>query len=44
VLGKDSSGINIIGEDTVKFDWWIGGYEIVSRDYAKNKKLSEMEE
>ena len=44
VLGKDSNGINIVGEDTVKFDWWIGEYEIISRDYTKNKKLSEIEE
>ena len=44
VLGKDSNGINIIGNSDKEFDWWIKGYEVLNRDYGKNKKLSEIEE
>ena len=44
VLGKDSNGINIIGNSDKEFDWWIKGYEVLNRDYGKNKKLSEVEE
>ena len=44
ILGKDSNGINIIGNSNKEFDWWIKGYEILNRDYGKNKKLSEIEE
>lgn len=43
VLGKDLEGVNIIGENKDSYDWWIEGYEIVSRDYGKNKTLSELE-
>lgn len=44
VLGKDEFGINIIGESKVSNDWWILSYEILDRDYSKNKKLNELEE
>jgi hypothetical protein len=42
VLDKDLEGINIIGESKDSYEWWIEGYEIVSRDYGKNKTLSEV--
>ena len=44
VLGKDSDGTNVIGNSTKEFDWWIKGYEVLNRDYGKNKKLSDIEE
>jgi hypothetical protein len=39
VLGKNSDGINIIGDDPKKEEWWIRRYEIIDRDYKKDSKL-----
>lgn len=39
VLGKDASGINILGDDDVKKEWWLIKYDILERDYNKHKTL-----
>lgn len=39
VVGKDDTGVNILGESKVDFEWWISEYEIIERDYGKNSKL-----
>jgi hypothetical protein len=39
VIGKDSNGINLVGEKANTQEWWITEYEIINRDYGKNDKL-----
>jgi len=41
VLGKDDYGVNIIGEDNDKKEWWILAYDVISRDYAKSEMLTD---
>lgn len=46
VIQKDNNGVNIIGESSSDFEWWITEYEIIDRDYNKNGTLiidNEME-
>lgn len=46
VIGKDSKGINILGEDKNKIEWWLTEYEIIYRNYKKDNTLiidSELE-
>lgn len=39
VIGKDKNGVNVLSEDTSKYEWWIEQYEILARDYNKNSQL-----
>jgi hypothetical protein len=43
VMGKDENGINIIGEDTEKYEWWLTKYDILQRNYSKNNIMVEDE-
>lgn len=39
VIGKSKEGVNIIGDDPEKQEWWLSGYDVVSRNYSKDDRL-----